>query len=174
MARGVHSLRDEISARVQYLWIQFADFQIAVGEPCPRGHSTIVRVHPHHGHCATCGASFVFLGSVEPGDGDGAPTAGAIGQIKGRRPLSTKRAPLETLSDVQVFPYERTAELERCYGHGRDAQGERVLVLVDYLLDEEGHRREKAPGVPISSTTVWPAGPFESAIDFDRFGEEDE
>ena len=63
MGRAVRALGDELG-RHEYLWVQFVDHEIALGEPCVCGGTQIERTRAVFGRCASCGATLLFKGTV--------------------------------------------------------------------------------------------------------------
>lgn len=60
LGKAVRSLRDEMGKHT-YLWVQFADHEVALGAPCPCGHTALVREHEFFGRCPSCGATLIFV-----------------------------------------------------------------------------------------------------------------
>ena len=56
----VRTVRDDF-LRFGYLWVQFADHEVPLGEPCPAcGSRELVRKHEQFGYCPACQCSLAF------------------------------------------------------------------------------------------------------------------
>jgi len=66
--------REDYGPTAGYVWVQFADAEVAHGAPCPRcGSTTLVRNHPGFATCPRCAARLVLLvedDAVEQADDD--------------------------------------------------------------------------------------------------------
>jgi hypothetical protein len=157
MEKGVRVVRDNFG-RWQYVWVQFADHAIPYGAPCPCGSRRILRVHEHYGRCSACGVTLIFRGAA----------SGDSGRLP-ERDLSAYR-------DVQLRRFERQPDRERWHGYALSPTGERVLLIVDYLLGPEGDRIEDPlrPGEPLYKLRRWPIDPFVSALDLESLWPDEE
>jgi len=161
LGKAVRSMRDEFG-KLQYLWVQFADYQIPVGAPCPHcGATTVLRMHEFYGRCSRCPSTFVFNGSI--GDATAAAERGP-------------RNDLGLYTDVRLRFLDRQPGLERWSGHGSMRGEMSVLLIVEYPLDADGARIEddRRPGECVHRIRAFPLEPFQDAFDFDAvFAEED-
>ncbi len=160
LGKAVRSMRDEFG-KLQYMWVQFADYQIPVGAPCPRcGSLRLLRTHEFYGRCPRCASTFVFHGEV-----------GAAGAVAVRGP----RDDLGLYTDVRLRFVERQEGVERWSGHGT-TNGMRMLLIVDYQLDGDGSRIEDDhhPGEHLHRIHRFPLEPFADALDFDSVFAEQE
>jgi hypothetical protein len=161
LGKAVRTMRDEFG-KLQYIWIQFADYQIPVGVPCPRCEATeLLRIHEFYGRCPRCSATFIFHGVLgEPGL---APAA--------RGP----RADLGLYTDVRLRFLDRENGVERWSGHGT-INDFRMLLIVEYPLDANGSRIEddRHPGEFQHLIHRFPLDPFADALDFDAVFAEQE
>lgn len=160
LGRACRALPDELG-RNQYLWVQFADFQIPLGAPCPRcGGLRQQREHVAFGRCLTCGATLTFRGSV-----DDAPR-------RGRR--RARSVDLGWFSDVRLRRVERVPGREEYAGTGTGRKQVRHLLFVSFLLDDEGERIPDPldPGVDLYDLQHVPVEPFADLVadeQLDRF-----
>ena len=53
--RGVLCLREQIGPKYEYVWFQFADHAILVGDACPCGGRKLSRLHTNLARCRRCG-----------------------------------------------------------------------------------------------------------------------
>jgi hypothetical protein len=53
--RGVLAMREQLGPKYQYVWFQFTDHAILIGDPCPCGGRKLTRVHPSMARCRRCG-----------------------------------------------------------------------------------------------------------------------
>jgi hypothetical protein len=177
-----------------FLWVQFVDGEISMGDPCPCGHRTLVRVHKAYVRCPACDAvlrldgKFTDMEELEDEDQDEPDleenlerhrmSADARREEKLRLQRQKKDAardsrPPETLDDftdveLKLFRHGDGKEVWR--GHGLSAGGALSLLLVTYRLDPDGARREdpERPGEHLYRLTSMRVGPFGDAIDISR------
>jgi hypothetical protein len=159
-SRGVRVVRDELGTQ-QYLWVQFADQELRLGDPCRCGSRRIVRTHEHFGRCPACRATMTFRGS----------TAGIAKMAAPKAPKDD----LRRFTDVELRQYEEPDDRERWCGHGISPTGEAVLMLVDYPLGPDGKRVDNPlrPGEPVYKLRTWPVDPFGAAIDLSLLWQDD-
>jgi hypothetical protein len=130
--RGVLVVREEFSRDYQYLWVQFTDQQLAVGEPCRCGGRSQTRLHEKFGRCDVCGASIAYRGTYVPETADGAPGAS-------RRRTAKHLSKYQELEFVTRDHEESTPEEDVWYARGVDPTGRRVFLIVRFPL-RNGHR----------------------------------
>ncbi|HEY6887978.1 MAG TPA: hypothetical protein VI300_09370 [Solirubrobacter sp.] len=53
--RGVLALREQMGPKYEYVWVQFTDHAILVGDPCPCGGRKLTRLHNNLARCRRCG-----------------------------------------------------------------------------------------------------------------------
>jgi hypothetical protein len=53
--RGVLFLREQMGVKYQYVWFQFTDHAILMGDPCPCGGRKLDRLHLNLARCRRCG-----------------------------------------------------------------------------------------------------------------------
>jgi hypothetical protein len=152
--RGLLMVRDLLGNKNQYLWVQFADQQLAYGQPCRCGGRELLRLHERYVRCAACGATAV----LELPANRGAAT-GRLGQH------------LSDYEDLQLIARDEEASsdaLERWYGRATDPAGWTVLVQVDFaLLDGRRIPDPANPGSDVHKLRRWALEPF---LDAARIG----
>jgi DNA-directed RNA polymerase subunit RPC12/RpoP len=67
MGKVVVTVRDRFIPR-KYVWVQFADYRVGPGQPCPCGSRRLVRVHVNYLKCPECGAKLLLSDEVEADD----------------------------------------------------------------------------------------------------------
>ncbi len=60
MGKAVQALPDTMGGRNKFVWVQFADQELTVGDPCRCGGRRILRFHQYFGRCAACQALILF------------------------------------------------------------------------------------------------------------------
>jgi hypothetical protein len=137
LGKGVQVSVDKMTARgaEKYLWVQFADHEIRVGEPCKGcGGRHLVRVHPFFARCMGCGAQ-LLLGAkrVESGEGidsyDEDEDEDGYGEGDGGRPRA--EALLRELSEVRLSRLEHIEDRETYRGFARLGKT-RMLVMAQF------------------------------------------
>jgi hypothetical protein len=188
MDMAVRTLRDQFNRKLQYVWVEFADGYIPAGNPCPCGHDTLERVHRHFVHCAECGRDLILRGAddaieleeededddqelVDLEDTDGRSDAERFAALQ-KLPRNERRKAalrLDAWRDVRLALYDRDLSRERYRGVGYDLGGNQALILVDFALDEDGHRipDRDDQGRHAHRVSFLPLGPFAHAIDVD-------
>jgi hypothetical protein len=160
LGKAVRSMRDEFG-KLQYVWVQFADYQIPVGAPCPNcGSMEMLRTHEFFGRCPRCPTTVVFHGQV------------------GETSAAAARGPRDDIglyTGVRLRFLDREPGVERWCGHGT-TRGMRMLLIVEYRLDDEGSRIEDDhhPGEFIHRIHRFPLEPFADALDLDAMFAEQE
>lgn len=213
MGKAVRTRRDEFG-RHNYLWVQFADYEVPLGAPCRCGNTALLRSHEFFGRCPACGAKLIFdvprdeltpeqiaqaqadaaaMGEAHPDppatliprppsvqiaepQGHGNDTASEQATHAEPEPESIRPGPvvkqtrLDEFYDVELECYKWKEGSERWAGHGVDAKGRPMLLLIDYPLDEDGQRIEdpERPGEPLHGLAAWPVAPFRDIIEIER------
>jgi hypothetical protein len=150
--RGMLAVRDEIGRKHHYLWIQFTDQELILGEPCRVcGGLSFTALHPGVaegiGRCDTCGASALFQ---PPAAGTDAVRAGQ--RITGRQ--LWHYPDFELIAIDEDYP---DTDVERWYGRAVDVYGTDVLLRVDYTLHNGQRIDDPAePGGHVHSVRRWP------------------
>jgi hypothetical protein len=62
MGKAVQALPDRMTqtSADKYVWVQFADHEIRIGEPCKCGGRRLLRVHPFFARCMECNAQLLL------------------------------------------------------------------------------------------------------------------
>jgi hypothetical protein len=136
---AVRTVRDDF-LRFAYLWVQFADHEVPLGEPCPAcGSRELVRTHEQFGHCPRCACSLVFSQRIvrsEPrGDSSAPVVAASAVEGKHERKLRLRQRRMDAFTDARLAmdPTQSDDEKEMWYGRAR-YEGEEVLLRVVYPL----------------------------------------
>ena len=100
MGMVVSMAREDFGKSAGYVWIQFADAEVAPGDPCPRcGSTTLLSERPGFATCPQCAARLLLLVDDEdPGvvlDGGALPPASTPGGMPevDSAPVAAERAP---------------------------------------------------------------------------------
>jgi hypothetical protein len=186
MGKVVRTLREELG-KFNYLWVQFADHELQLGSPCPCGHTSQFRQHQFFGRCPHCGARLIYqlpkseLSAEQVALAASDAAALAEGDLPVSAPPPTpqeehsearvQKGQLDAYTGVELERYETKPGRERWRGHGFDAKGRRVLLLVEYPLDERQERLRvpENPGAYVHRLSAWPVDPFAELIDVERF-----
>jgi hypothetical protein len=101
----------------KFVWIQFADHQVAFGEPCPCGSRRLVRLHPNFARCPECRAELILSEDERE-----------VG------PAAT----LRRMSDVHLALLDRSDACELYRGFALSSGKKWVLLIVELKPAEEG------------------------------------
>jgi hypothetical protein len=166
---AVRTVRDDF-LRFAYLWVQFADHDVPLGEPCPAcGNRELVRTHEQFGYCPRCHCSLAFTPRVvrrEPqGDSSAPVVAEPAVDAKHQRKLTLRQRRMDAFTDARlaIDPTESDDEKETWYGRAR-YEGRAVLLRVVYPL-REGSRIPDPdnPGGELHYVTYSHMEPYERA-----------
>jgi hypothetical protein len=58
--RGVLQLREQMGPKYQYVWVQFTDYSVSIGDPCPCGGRKLDRLHASLARCRRCGKTLTL------------------------------------------------------------------------------------------------------------------
>lgn len=58
--RGILHLREQMGGKYQYVWVQFTDGTILIGDKCPCGGRRLVRLHLNLARCKRCGRTLTL------------------------------------------------------------------------------------------------------------------
>ncbi|HEX6712898.1 MAG TPA: hypothetical protein VF066_05920 [Thermoleophilaceae bacterium] len=182
---AVRTVREDFRKNA-YLWVQFADHEIALGQPCPAcGGRDLIRTHAQFGRCRQCGAYLIFTAPEPTIGGAEAIDDGASPQVEGlSEPARGKRtAQLEAAKEQRKLVRARSRRLDEFddlrlvrdddesdetqevwYGTATH-DGEPVLLRIIFPLDEDGTRQEHPDqaGEDLRYIHVFPRDPFEHA-----------
>jgi hypothetical protein len=133
--KGVQSVADR-ARKNKYVWVQFADHEIRIGEPCPCGGRRLLRVHPFFARCADCKAQLLLAPKLvedagvdlieDAEDDDERPEPGDL---------------LLELSDVHLARIQRIGDREVYRGYGR--RGSSPMLLIVHFRAARGERLSK-------------------------------
>jgi hypothetical protein len=166
---AVRTVRDDF-LRFAYLWVQFADHEVPLGEPCPAcGSRELVRMHEQFGFCPRCRSSLAFSQRVvrrePPGDSSRPVVAEPAIEGKHERKLRLRQRRMDAFTDARLAmdPTESDDEKEMWYGRAR-YEGEDVLLRVVYPL-RDGSRLPDPdnPGGELHYVTYSHLDPYERA-----------
>jgi hypothetical protein len=167
MGRVARVVRDDFR-KYAYVWVQFVDFQVPLGAPCPNcAGRDIVRVHEHFGRCPSCGASLALLPRVESAEGaPDEPGSNPKIAAKRARVASRRRSRrLNEFTDVQLVfdPEESDEEQEVWYGRGDREDGPYVLHLVYPLSDGARQMNPDDPDEELYYIRFWGLAAYQRA-----------
>ena len=155
MGKAALTLKDLFGVKRSYLWVQFADVKILIGQPCPFCDSDdFVRQRESIATCAGCGARVLLQKSVQTG----------------RR--AHWRKDITQFSDVKLRLIDRRSDCERYAGYGTAPDGRLRLLYVDYLVDKNGKRLMDAEGAPLYRMGSFLADGFEDALSLEGFDDD--
>ena len=136
MGKAVQARPDKMmpSSRSTYTWVQFADHEIQIGDPCKCGGRHLLRVHPFFARCTQCGAQ-LLLAPKRDADADGVESADDDEDADDRpQPADL----LRELTDVHLARLERTGDRETYRVYGR-LSNTRMLLIAQFRA-EPGER----------------------------------
>jgi hypothetical protein len=165
MGKGVLALEDKMGPKSQrrskYLWVQFADHEIRVGEPCKCGGRRLVRIHPSFARCTRCGAQ-LLLSPPKPGAAAGIDSADDEDDDDEDRPEPAGL--LRTLTDVHLARLEHVGDRETYRGYGR-LGGKPALVIAQFRA-APGERLRAADALSrAAAVQVLPLQQLEGLVD---------
>jgi hypothetical protein len=151
-----------------YVWVQFFDLELPLGDPCSRcGSRRILRTHQHFGRCPACDATIAFLPrrtSTDPSAPPESPRLDAKTQRKIGRLLQRR---LRSFDNVRIAldPEQSNDQQEIFYGRG-DYRGEPMLIRVLYPL-KEGARQPHPddPDDDLHFIKYWELAPYARAAE---------
>ena len=141
MGKAVQTLPDKMSLIPnRYLWVQFADHEIRVGEACKCGGRRLLRVHPSFARCTQCGAQLLLAPAKREPGAEPIESADYDEDEEDGRPEPA--ALLQGLTEVHLKRLEHVDDRETYRGYGLLA-GAPVFLLAQFRAD---------PGEALSST----------------------
>ena len=160
---AVRVVRDDFIKRA-YVWIQFIDQDLPLGDPCGRcGSRELVRTHEHFGRCPRCDARVAFLPRLTLGVPG--PASSRLEAKVERKERRWRQRRLSSFSNVRLIldPDESNDEQEFYLGRG-DYEGEPFLLQVVYPL-KDGARQPHpdASDDELHYVGWWPLAPFARA-----------
>jgi hypothetical protein len=162
---AVRAVRDDF-LRTAYVWIQFTDAELPLGEPCPRcGSTELVRTHELFGRCPRCGARLAFLPGVTPAEGGVGTTVKSAKERRQEARLLKQRIDMFTNVRLVFDPEESDDEQEVWYGRG-EYEDEALLLRVVYPL-REGARQPhpQDPDDELHYVRYWALEPYTRAVE---------
>ncbi len=159
---AVRVVRDDFIKRA-YIWIQFVDQELPLGDPCGDcGSLEIVRTHEHFGRCPRCDARLALLPRM-PTVGDApSPLSSRLEAKVERKQRRWRQRRLSSFSNVHLVldPDQTNDEQEVFLGRG-DYEGEPLLLQVVYPL-KDGARQPHpdAPDDELHYVGWWQLAPF--------------
>lgn len=171
---AVHTMRDELR-QYQYVWVQFAEFRVDPGAPCPRcGGLRLARTGGvNFARCTACDARLLIV----------APKGSRAGSQPGKEDARGADPPEDWLLDLLkwagrrritaytevklVYDDERSEDrFEIWYGRGSTPEGRDGILEVAYpLRDGERVPDPDAEGEDLHRVQFWTLGAFQRAKD---------
>lgn len=127
MGKAVQAVKDRRFPE-KYMWVQFADHEIGLGEPCPCGSRKLLRLHTYFARCPACHALLLLSKSsvaLAEGDEDEQP------EEESEAPAGQAATLLEQLEDVRLSRIRRSGEREVYRGYGIRG-GTLVMVIAEF------------------------------------------
>jgi hypothetical protein len=156
-ARNAAVRRGKVVQTLDYwgsFWVQFSDYRVRAGEPCPCGGREFDHMHPLYARCRSCGSQLELQKSSlfdEDEDGE-APS------------------PLDEYSDVHLRHFERSLDGDVYRGYANDERGP-VLLFVEFSrftdVPNEAVTSENAAKRVVSLRAV-PLAELAGLVDADR------
>ncbi len=161
MGKVARTVRDKMVPS-KLIWVQFADYEIREGEPCPRcGSRTILRLHAGFGRCPSCKAQLILAqAGLESVLEEDAPESNA--------PVVRQKfaARIQALRNVRLEHSGETGETQLYNGYGEHEDGSRVLVLAEFAVGDDELTTENM-FERLTLAKVLPAHLFEGLVDLD-------
>jgi hypothetical protein len=137
MGKVARTVRDKTIPE-KLIWIQFADAEIRIGEPCPRcGSRRILNLHADVARCPQCRAQLLISNKGlealddEGGEGEGEETA----------PGDQQRAKMaRRIRELETFRLQRSGEAghNELYTGWGEGESVRYIVLAEFEPSEDG------------------------------------
>jgi hypothetical protein len=127
MGKAVQVLPDKMlpNSSSKYLWVQFADHEIRIGEPCKCGGQHLLRVHPFFARCSRCNAQLLLAPKKKTDETTGIDSLdeeedeGDEGDEEYEEGRPQPEGLLRQLSDVHLARLEQAGDREIYRGYGR-------------------------------------------------------
>lgn len=166
MGKVARTVRDKMMPE-KLIWVQFADAEIRVGEPCPRcGSRRILNLHAEMARCPECKAQLLLSNEGlevmdEAAEGDEASG-----------PSTAKRARMaERLRELENVHLQRSGEAghNELYTGWGEQEGARFIVLAEFEPSEYGEEISfDNMDERVLLVKVLPAHLFEGLVDVDE------
>ena len=124
----------------RFVWLQFADYKVGPGEPCPCGSRRLLRVHMNFGRCPQCQAQLVLSDEVEE--------AGDPSKARGRAVRTLRK-----LTNVHLERRPQAGKRELYRGYGLDG-GAPVFLLVEVGIEDDAATPENVFDRVLSTRVV--------------------
>lgn len=147
MGKVVQAVRDRSSPK-KFIWVQFADYEIPLGAPCPCGSRRLYRLHTYFARCAECKAQLLLTASSVAVEDEEAEDEAA----------NTLRA----LDDVHLAHFERSGERDVYRGYGKNGDTP-VFLIAEFASDPE---TPLSPDVALERVASVQAIPFQRLSGF--------
>lgn len=118
MGKAVLTVRDRSSPN-KFIWVQFADHKVKIGEPCPCGSRRLLRLHENFARCPECRAQLLLVKADQD----------EVQETRARRQL-------REMSDVRLWRRKRTEKHEHFRGVAA-VEDETVFLLALFNADPE-------------------------------------
>jgi ribosomal protein S27AE len=165
MGKVARTVRDRMVPE-KLIWVQFADAEIRVGEPCPRcGSRQIINLHADFARCPQCQAQLLLSNQGLE----------AMDELEGEEetgPDGPDRAKFtERLRTLDTWHIQRSGEAghNELYTGWGEREGVRYIVLAEFEPSEDGedltleNMEER-----VALVKVLPAHLFEGLVDVDE------
>lgn len=129
-ARNAATKRGKVVQTLNYygsFWVQFSDYRVRAGEPCPCGGRELLDLHPLYKRCRTCNAQLEVLRSSLFDEQE------------------EEQSPLDDYTDIHLAYLERSSDGDVYRGYGSDQSGRGVLLFVEF------ERRSDGGGGPLTT-----------------------
>jgi hypothetical protein len=150
MGRAVMTTKDRYYPD-KFVWLQFADHQVAFGEPCPCGSRRLMRLHPNFARCPECRADLILSEDERE-----------VG------PAAT----LRRMSDVHLTLMDSSNGRELYRGYARRRGEQYVLLIVELTPAEEGENGQSVDKNEVlaraQKTRFVPFDQLEGLLDVDK------
>lgn len=141
----------------KYIWVQFADGEVEIGEPCPCGSRRLLRLHQHFARCPECDRQLIL---TMPEDD---------GSKKEPRPVRV----LRNLTDIHLIRRGRSGDNEVYRGYGTQA-GIPVFLFVEFRAEPEESLDAEEVFTRAVSVQVVPFNEVEDLFDASSVSNEDD
>ncbi len=159
MGKAVQSIRDRRTPTSPYVWVQFADHEIGLGDPCPCGSRRLFRLHTYFARCAECNAQLILSkASVMAADDAIEPAPDDSGLDEDEDDSLLGSAALRRLKDIRLSRLKRSGERDVYRGYALDGTT-LVLLIVEFHL---------GPGESLEPEDVLDRAASVRAIPFDQ------
>jgi hypothetical protein len=141
MGKAVQAQPDRMTKdKSKYVWVQFFDHEIRVGDPCKCGGRNLLRLHPVFARCTECGAQ-LLLAPKRNQEAEGIEADDDEGDDEGPQSADI----LRELTDVHLAQLERAGDREIYRGYAR--VGKTPMLLIAQFRAE--------PGEPVAANNAF-------------------